>query len=64
MDGSLSCIRDKDGHGLSYLLLGTDITEKEHKLRIADQEREASEAEKPKSFRPWVSASGRSLTGI
>ena len=46
VDGSLSCIRDKDGHGLSYLLLGTDITEKEHKLRIADQEREASEAEK------------------
>ncbi|QFS83209.1 Methyl-accepting chemotaxis protein II [Roseivivax sp. THAF40] len=46
VDGSLSCIRDTDGFGLSYLLLGTDITEKERSLMIAAQEREASEVEK------------------
>ncbi len=46
IEGSLSCIRDTDGHGLSFLLLGTDITEKERGLAQAAREREASEAEK------------------
>ncbi|MHA6323962.1 methyl-accepting chemotaxis protein [Roseivivax sp. CAU 1753] len=46
IDGSLSCIRDEDGTGLRFLLLGTDITDQEQQMEAARRERDASEAEK------------------